>query len=354
MKKKWRDFSLWKTTQQPDGAMWQMSLDLFVKEFGRLKKDKGTRDWRVSLRLRPWADWQVTSRRRQSPSRSGVGGARESHSSARWPISVLIRRFPLEKKFKISRQNLKKFAPKCWEQRRSTAKWATTEQLKIWKKNWNVLKIYSNLAPIRFKVETDIFLQIELRMCAAGWRCITDVLHENAAWTCHLHLIRWCLQGGGAGNQRHLLTSPTPSIDRHCQQRDDRSIELFVNEWNSGPCSSTSPWRDRCFDTRKGPKRFNSPGDSVNWHVQRATGLDTFWWILTITDGVGGWLCGKRVAINNLPARRLGYSSCSILMVIGGSTISQQGQKAREKTQLMIGPHHHSPHASFSPPPDVE
>ena len=213
---------------------------------------------------------------------------------------------------------------------------------------------YSNLAPIRFKVETDIFLQIELRMCAAGWRCITDVLHENAAWTCHLHLIRWCLQGGGTGNQRHLLTSPTPSIDRHYRQRDDRSIELFVNEWNSGPCSSTSPWRDRCFDTRKAPKRFNSPGDSVNWHVQRATGLGTFWWILTITDGVGGWLCGKRVAINNLPARRLGYSSCSILMVIGGSTISQQGQKAREKTQLMIGPHHHSPHASFSPPPDVE
>ena len=114
LKKKWRDFSLWKTTQQPDGAMWQMSLDLFVKEFGRLKKDKGTRDWRVSLRLRPWADWQVTSRRRQSTSRSGGGGARESHSSARWPISVLIRRFPFEKKFKISRQNLKKFAPKNW------------------------------------------------------------------------------------------------------------------------------------------------------------------------------------------------------------------------------------------------
>ncbi len=92
MKKKMAGFFTWKTTEQPDGARWQMSLEMTFQRFVALKKDKGTRDWRVSLRLRPWADWQVTSRRRQSPSRSG-GGARESHSSARWPISGFSKRF---------------------------------------------------------------------------------------------------------------------------------------------------------------------------------------------------------------------------------------------------------------------
>jgi hypothetical protein len=64
-------------------------------------------------------------------------------------------------------------------------------------------------------------------MCAAGWRYITDVLHENGKCSVNLSSSSHPLMLEGTGNQRHLLTSLTPSIDRHQQQQVDRSIELF-------------------------------------------------------------------------------------------------------------------------------